>query len=239
MARSLLEIMSLPANTTQPQERALAADTPTRSAPMKKKRLTAIAAIMIAFYVAGIITAIHAVMTVRTPQGAIAWSVLVLTLGGSSDATVRTGAIVSRAATASRATAARSPRKSPRATHGSVAGPHTFEVRATDPAGNADQTPPTHARTIENDTTAGVSGYVFDGRVKNFKSGNAYIYGKHSTKNIESLTNEVGVERRFDDERPLQPVEHARHAAPREQLVDGGLAGGRRLGHGLGDAARG
>ena len=40
-----------------------------------KKRTKAIAAIAIAFYVAGIITAIHAVMTVRTPQGAIAWSV--------------------------------------------------------------------------------------------------------------------------------------------------------------------
>ena len=42
---------------------------------MKSKRFKAIAAITIAFYVAGIITAIHAVMTVRTPQGAIAWSV--------------------------------------------------------------------------------------------------------------------------------------------------------------------
>ena len=40
-----------------------------------KKRTKAIAAIAIAFYLAGIIIAIHAVMTVRTPQGAIAWSV--------------------------------------------------------------------------------------------------------------------------------------------------------------------
>src|SRR5688572_20760656 len=49
-------------------------DTTPQGAPMKK-RTKAIAAIAIAFYVAGIITAIHAVMTVRTPQGAIAWSV--------------------------------------------------------------------------------------------------------------------------------------------------------------------
>jgi cardiolipin synthase A/B len=42
---------------------------------MKKKRFKIFAAITIAFYVAGIISAIQAVMTVRTPQGAIAWSV--------------------------------------------------------------------------------------------------------------------------------------------------------------------
>ncbi|KJK46179.1 hypothetical protein UK23_24050, partial [Lentzea aerocolonigenes] len=61
------------------------------------------------------------------------------------------------------------------------------------------------------DTTAGVSGYVFDSRVKNYKAGNAYIYGKHHTKNVENLTQEVGVEHRFDGERPLHrtsyPVE--------------------------------
>src|SRR5262245_56475927 len=42
---------------------------------MIKKRIKAIAAITMVFYVAGVISAIHAVMTVRTPQGAIAWSV--------------------------------------------------------------------------------------------------------------------------------------------------------------------
>jgi cardiolipin synthase len=48
-----------------------------RSPKARKKRL--IALITTAFYVAGIIAAIEAVMTVRTPQGAIAWSVSLVT----------------------------------------------------------------------------------------------------------------------------------------------------------------
>ncbi|NND36508.1 MAG: cardiolipin synthase [Gammaproteobacteria bacterium] len=43
---------------------------------MKKKRRTVmIAGIVTAFYLAGITSALHAIMTTRTPQGAIAWSV--------------------------------------------------------------------------------------------------------------------------------------------------------------------
>jgi cardiolipin synthase len=42
---------------------------------MIKRRVKIIGTITIAFYVAGIITAMHAVMSVRTPQGAIAWAV--------------------------------------------------------------------------------------------------------------------------------------------------------------------
>ncbi len=40
-----------------------------------RRRTKLIAAVTIAFYIAGVISAIHAVMSVRTPQGAIAWSV--------------------------------------------------------------------------------------------------------------------------------------------------------------------
>src|SRR5262245_51538710 len=42
---------------------------------MATRRTKAIAAITLAFYLAGVISAVHAIMTVRTSQGAIAWSV--------------------------------------------------------------------------------------------------------------------------------------------------------------------
>ena len=41
----------------------------------KRQRNGVIAAVVVAFYVAGFILAGHAVMTTRTAQGAIAWSV--------------------------------------------------------------------------------------------------------------------------------------------------------------------
>ena len=42
---------------------------------MKKRRKLVITVIVTAFYVAGIVSAVHAAMTVRTAQGAVAWSV--------------------------------------------------------------------------------------------------------------------------------------------------------------------
>ena len=42
---------------------------------MKPKKKRMIAAIVALFYVLGIVSAIDAIMSARTPQGAVAWSV--------------------------------------------------------------------------------------------------------------------------------------------------------------------
>ena len=47
---------------------------------MPKRRIKIIAAIVTAFYIGGILAAIDAVMTTRTPQGAVAWSISLVSL---------------------------------------------------------------------------------------------------------------------------------------------------------------
>ena len=42
---------------------------------MKRKKKRMIAAIFTVFYVLGIVSAVEAIMSARTPQGAVAWSV--------------------------------------------------------------------------------------------------------------------------------------------------------------------
>ncbi len=42
---------------------------------MKKQRTRMLAFIVTAFYIAGILSAVHATLTIRTAQGAVAWAV--------------------------------------------------------------------------------------------------------------------------------------------------------------------